>query len=75
MNYQTFKEMLKYGEEFEIVYKEKTYWLSQRTDLQKLFFTKSPDDYMTFNTAEEVLSARVLDGKTIKELWEELDVY
>lgn len=35
MKYNAFREMLQYGEEFEIVYKDKTYWLSQRTDLHK----------------------------------------
>ena len=75
MKYNAFREMLQYGEEFEIVYKDKTYWLSQRTDLHKLFFTKSPDDYLTFGSVEEVLSAKLLDGKILEEIWDELKVY
>ena len=72
MNYACFAKDLSVGMEYDLFYKEQQYWISQRTDLHEYYFTISEDNYFVFHTAAELISAKVIDGKTLYEIWEDL---
>ena len=48
MSYEFFKKLLSYGEEFVLYYQDRKFYISQRKDLGKLYFTVSEEDYHIF---------------------------
>ena len=75
MTYEFFKELLSYGEEFVIYFQDKKFYISQRKDLGEIYFTVSEKDYRVFYNQTEFLSAALINGKTLGEAWDELEVY
>lgn len=75
MTYEFFKELLSYGEEFVIYFQDKKFYIGQRKDLGEIYFTVSEKDYQVFHNQTEFLSAALINGKTLGEAWDELEVY
>jgi hypothetical protein len=75
MTYEFFKEVLSYGEEFVIYYQDKKFYISQRKDFREIYFTVSEKEYRVFYNQMEFLSAALINGKTLGEAWDELEVY
>ena len=75
MTYEFFKEVLSYGEEFVIYYQDKKFYISQRKDFGEIYFTVSEKEYRVFYNQMEFLSAALINGKTLGEAWDELEVY
>lgn len=75
MTYEFFKELLSYGEEFVIYHQDKKFYISQRKDLGEIYFTVSEKEYRVFYNKMEFLSAALINGKTLGEAWDELEVY
>ena len=75
MTYEFFKELLSYGEEFVIYHQDKKFYISQRRDLGEIYFTVSEKEYRVFYNQMEFLSAALINGKTLGETWDELEVY
>mgnify|MGYP000867817887 CR=1 FL=1 len=75
MTYEFFKELLSYGEEFVIYHQDKKFYIGQRKDLGEIYFTVSEKDYRVFHNQTEFLSAALINGKTLGEAWDELEVY
>ncbi|ONK29111.1 hypothetical protein BVE84_02375 [Streptococcus azizii] len=72
--YDEFKYFLEIGMEYLVYYNGKRYNISQRRDLGEIYFTLSPSDYYTFTSCEELLNAPLLDGKTLLEQWNFLNI-
>ena len=75
MTYEFFKELLSYGEEFVIYFQDKKFYIGQRKDLGEIYFTVSEKDYQVFHNQTEFLYAALINGKTLGEAWDELEVY
>ena len=73
MTYEFFKELLSYGEEFVIYHQDKKFYISQRRDLGEIYFTVSEKEYRVFYNQMEFLA--LINGKTLGEAWDELEVY
>lgn len=73
-SYEEFKSLLKIGMEYRIYYKGHRYDISQRKDLGEIYFTINPENYYTFTSYEEFLKAPLLEGKTLLEQWNFIDV-
>ena len=74
VEYSYFTMLVSVGGEFSIIYKDVGYWVSQRLDLHEIYFTISEETYFIFHSPEQLFEAKVLDGKTLYELWEDLYV-
>lgn len=75
MEYNHFLELLRYGEEFRLYYKEKVYNISQNISEGEIYFTLTHDKYYIFKTYEELLSTPLIENKTLFEIWDKLEVY
>ncbi len=75
MAYDFFVELLSYGEEFVLYYKTRKFYISQRMDLGELYFTISEEEYEIFNDYKELLASPLLDGKTLFEIWDNLQIF
>ncbi|MBF0819115.1 hypothetical protein [Streptococcus acidominimus] len=75
MRYETFKQLLSYGEEFEIVYKNQQYYISQNILKSEIYFTITPEVYYVFKNYNKLLEAPLIENKTLLEQWQELKIY
>lgn len=73
MDYQEFKERVEMGEEFQFFYREESYWVSQND--AGFYLTRERDsDSQSFVTANDLFEKGTIDGRTLLELWEQIDI-
>lgn len=73
-SYEEFKSLLLIGMEYSVYFKGRRYDISQRKDLGEIYFTITPENYDTFTSYKEFLKAPLLEGKTLFEQWNFIDV-
>lgn len=77
MDYKEFKYLLSTGFEAIVYYElhgDYEYNISQRRDLGEFYFTIDEDHYYIFKSHEDLLATPFFDGKTLYEVWDQLDI-
>lgn len=73
MDYQEFKDRVDMGEEFQFYFQEDSYWVSHNAE--GFYLTREKDSYsQAFLSAIELFEKGTIEGKTLFELWEQLDI-
>jgi hypothetical protein len=74
MEYSYFTMLFPKGGEFNFFYKDKEYWVSQRRDLNEFYFTIVGYNTFVFNNPEALIKCHLIDGKTLYDIWEDLEI-
>lgn len=62
-----------WGEEFQFYYKSEGYWISMNKE--GYYLTRGKDgDYQSFISANELFEKGRIEGKSIQEVWEEVEI-
>ncbi|WP_079710408.1 hypothetical protein [Paraliobacillus ryukyuensis] len=73
MEYEELKQRVAMGEEFQFYYRNQSFWISRNQD--GYYLTRVRDSYsQSFKTSNELFEDGRIDGMTILELWNELDI-
>lgn len=73
MDYAELVQRVGWGEEFQFYYQNGGYWIS--VNKQGYYLTRGMDSYtQSFATAEELFRRGQIDGKTIFEIWELVEI-
>jgi len=71
MTYEEMANSLSFGEEYNFYYNNEEYWISKNKEGN--YLTKVSDgSTQCFPNSEELLENAKIDGKTIKELWDDI---
>ncbi|MBO0473169.1 hypothetical protein IGL98_002792 [Enterococcus sp. DIV0840] len=70
MNYKEMEESIGYGEEYNFYYKDKEFWISQNSDGN--YLTEVDGETQEFKNSEDLLNNARINGKSIREIWEEI---
>lgn len=73
MNFDEFAQRVAMGEEFQFYYKNEGYWISRNNE--GFYLTRVQDSSsQTFKTSGDLFRKGRIENKTIRELWEEIEV-
>lgn len=73
MDYKEFKARVELGEEFQFYFQEESYWVSQNAE--GYYLTRETDsDSQSFTSANDLFEKGTIEGKTLFELWEQIDI-
>ncbi len=73
MNYGELKQRVAMGEEFQFYYRNESFWISRNKD--GYYLTRVKDSYFqSFKTPNELFEDERIDGKSIQELWGEIEI-
>ncbi|MDG5471413.1 hypothetical protein P6709_06615 [Jeotgalibacillus sp. ET6] len=73
MDYEELKQRAAMGEEFQFYYRNQSYWISRNSD--GYYLTRVRDHYsQSFKTSNELFANGQIDGKSILELWKEIEI-
>ncbi|MBC2062848.1 hypothetical protein IBB80_04245 [Listeria marthii] len=71
MEYEQLADGLAYGEEYNFYYQNEEYWLSKNQEGH--YLTKVSDgETKEFKTSEELLEKAKINGKSIIEIWKDI---
>lgn len=73
MDYKEFRERVELGEEFQFYFQEESYWISQNADGYYLTRVKDGDS-QSFTSANDLFEKGTIEGKTLFELWEQIEI-
>jgi hypothetical protein len=73
IQYEELKERVTMGEEFQFYYQNESYWISKNQ--RGFYLTRVSDSYsQSFLTADDLFKDATIDGKSIHNLWDEIDI-
>ncbi|MCY9517151.1 hypothetical protein [Paenibacillus apiarius] len=73
MEYAELVQRVRWGEEFQFYYKNEEYWIS--TNEEGYYLTRGMDSYtQSFQSAEGLFKEGQIDGKTILEIWDLIEI-
>ncbi|NMO95009.1 hypothetical protein HII30_04295 [Paenibacillus lemnae] len=73
MNYAELVQRVGWGEEFQFYYKDEEYWIS--LNKEGYYLTRGKDSYtQSFATTEELFREGRIDGKSIYDIWELIEI-
>ena len=74
MSYEEIKDRVSWGEEFLFYYKNEEYWISQNNSGR--YLTKTAGSVtQEFQTTEELFENGRIEGKTLLEIWADIQQY
>lgn len=73
MDYEELRQRVAMGEEFQFYYQNQSFWISRNQE--GYYLTRVRDSFsQAFKTSNELFKKARIDGKTILQLWNELDI-
>ncbi|KAB8139466.1 hypothetical protein F9U64_00075 [Gracilibacillus oryzae] len=73
MDYEELKQRVAMGEEFQFYYRNQSFWISRNKN--GYYLTRVRDSYsQSFKTSNELFVDGRIDGKSIQELWKEIEI-
>lgn len=74
MKYKEILERVSWGEEFFFLYNNEKYWISQNKS--GFYLTRVRDSStQPFLTPQDLFKNGIVDGKTLAEIWTEIEEY
>jgi hypothetical protein len=73
LDYNELVERVGWGEEFTFFYQDERYWISRNEN--GLYLTREKDRYyQSFKTSEDLFLNGRIDGQSIKDLWNLIEI-
>ncbi|WP_421503011.1 hypothetical protein [Enterococcus faecalis] len=70
MDYRKMADSIAYGEEYNFLYKGKEFWISQNSEGN--YLTEVGGETQSFKNSQELLANARINGKTIEDIWEDI---